>query len=162
MGGGSGVGGFEEDTLSPHPLQQTEEAFLEGVLGEEVAEGREVAYHRALDSDGDGMIDFSEFSGVMAAEGDDMRKGTSGVLREREQKRLEAMPTTKGRFGATPSFSYGVQARELLQAGPNSAYYATPAERLQQKPLMARCKYPIVEPAATGRRGRSAPPRPRT
>jgi len=33
MGGGSGVGGFEEDTLSPHPLQQTEEAFLEGVLG---------------------------------------------------------------------------------------------------------------------------------
>ena len=33
MGGGSGVGGFEEDTLSPHPLQQTEEAVLEGVRG---------------------------------------------------------------------------------------------------------------------------------
>ena len=30
MGGGSGVGGFEEDTLSPHPLQQTEEGVPRG------------------------------------------------------------------------------------------------------------------------------------
>ena len=43
MGGGSGVGGFEEDTLSPHPLQQTEEAFLEGVLGGRPARFLELA-----------------------------------------------------------------------------------------------------------------------
>ena len=64
-----------------------------------------------------------------------MRKGTSGVLREREQKRLEAMPTTKGRFGATPSFSYGVQARELLHSFPGAAGYASDAERLT-KPMV--------------------------
>ena len=85
---------------------------------------------RLLDADGDGMIDFDEFSTVMAAEGDDVRKGPSGVLREREQHRVASQPNAKGRFGATPSFSFGIQARELLHSFPGAAGYASDAERL--------------------------------
>ena len=84
---------------------------------------------RMLDADGDGMIDFEEFSSVMAAAGDDMKKSTAGLVRAREQKALQNMVRSKGRFGATPSFSYGVQAKELVHSFPGAAGYITEAQR---------------------------------
>ena len=77
----------------------------------------------------DGMIDFNEFATVMSAQGDDMRKGTSGLLRQREQRQVEGLPRSIGRFGATPSFSYGVQVRELLNAFPGACGYLPEAQR---------------------------------
>ena len=84
---------------------------------------------RLLDADGDGMIDFDEFSSVVAAQGDDMRQSTAGLLRAREQKALGDVIRSKGRFGATPSFAYGVQVRELINSFPGAAGYLSDANR---------------------------------
>jgi len=85
---------------------------------------------RLLDADGDGMIDFKEFSSVVGASGDDMKESAAGLLRRREQKAVGQMMNARGgRFGATPTFSYGVQMRELLTSYPGSSHYANDMER---------------------------------
>ena len=84
---------------------------------------------RLLDADGDGMIDFEEFSTALSANSDDMRKGTSGTLRHKEQKQVANMQRSKGRFGATPTFAYGVQMAELISSFPGAASYLAPSQR---------------------------------
>ena len=107
---------------------------------------------RLMDQDQDGTIDLREYATTLLAEGS-LGKSASALVRRHELQHTGGDLGKPGRphaiLGDARATHYGVQARELLQAGPNSAYYATPAERLQQKPLMARCTYPIVEPAAT-------------
>ena len=44
------------------------------------------------------------------------------------------------RFGCTPTIHYGVQAKELLQGGPNSAYHITEDERF--RPPMSHTRTP--------------------
>ncbi len=79
---------------------------------------------RLLDADGDGMIDFDEFSSVVAASGNDLKQSTGGLLREREKKAMsQMMNARKGRFGATPASSYGIQMRELLASYPGTTHY---------------------------------------
>ena len=86
---------------------------------------------RLLDADGDGMIDFDEFASVVASSGDDMKHSAAGLLRRREQKAVANMVNArKGRFGATPTFSYGIQMRELMGSYPGTTHYATENERL--------------------------------
>jgi Ca2+-binding EF-hand superfamily protein len=86
---------------------------------------------RLLDADGDGTIDFEDFASVMAAQGDDMRRSSAGVLRQRESRQLRQMAggRTRGRFGATPAVAYGVQVRELLSSFPGAASYLPERER---------------------------------
>jgi len=105
---------------------------------------------RLMDQDQDGTIDLREYATTLLAEGS-LGQSASALVRRHELQHQggdQGKPGRPTRYSATPARHYGVQARELLQAGPNSAYYATPAERLQQKPLMARCQYPVVERAA--------------
>jgi Ca2+-binding EF-hand superfamily protein len=117
------------DVDSDNTLSYTE---FGGLISEWMPELSEQKVHdvcRLLDADGDGMIDFDEFSSVVAAQGDDMKQSTAGILRAREQKAMAAMTRSKGRFGATPSFSYGVQVRELINSFPGAAGYLSDANR---------------------------------
>jgi Ca2+-binding EF-hand superfamily protein len=117
------------DVDSDNTLSHAEFGTLVSEWMPELSEHRVGDVCRLLDADGDGMIDFNEFAAVMSAQGDDMRKGTSGLLREREQRQGEGLPRSRGRFGATPSFSYGVQVRELLNAFPGACGYLPEAQR---------------------------------
>ena len=63
-------------------------------------------------------------------------------------------PTEKGtsqwpptRYGYTPAANFGIQARELLQGGPNSAYYVTEDERF--RPTMSQTRTPEWQLART-------------
>ena len=63
-------------------------------------------------------------------------------------------PTEKGtsqwpptRYGYTPAANFGIQARELLQGGPNSAYYVTEDERF--RPTMSQTRTPEWQMART-------------
>ncbi|KOO34580.1 hypothetical protein Ctob_007872 [Chrysochromulina tobinii] len=85
---------------------------------------------RLLDADGDGMIDFDEFSSVLAASGNNLKHSTGALLREREQKAVSNMMNArKGRFGATPASSYGIQIRELIASYPGTTHYMDDAAR---------------------------------
>ena len=117
------------DVDSDNTLSYTEFGGLVSEWMPELPEERVRDVCRLLDGDGDGMIDFDEFSSVIAAQGDDMKKSTAGLLRAREQKALGNMTKSRGRFGATPSFSYGVQVRELINSFPGAAGYLSEVER---------------------------------
>mmetsp|Transcript_8519 Transcript_8519/g.22453 ORF Transcript_8519/g.22453 Transcript_8519/m.22453 type:complete len:223 (+) Transcript_8519:145-813(+) len=85
---------------------------------------------RLLDANGDGMIDFEEFSKVLSADDDNPKTTRSGLARERDMRSISEMKNgARGRFGATPTASYGVAAREAIMGIPGSAHYASETQR---------------------------------
>ena len=117
------------DVDSDGALSYEELGTLVGEWMPELPESRVRDVCRLLDADGDGEVSFDEFASTLTAKGDDMRASTAGLLRAREQKALQHMVRSKGRFGATPAFSYGVQVGELLASFPGAAGYQTEAAR---------------------------------
>lgn len=83
---------------------------------------------RIVDSNGDGVIDLSEFSAMMEA------SKASETLRASEQSEKRerfAQGPTGGRFGATPTLSYGVEMFQLLRSFPGAACYLNEEERFE-------------------------------
>ena len=103
-----------EDALrtAPSDAERREEKGAKKEFGElvsewmpELEEDRIRDVCRLIDADGDGMIDFDEFSSVVAAQGDDMRKSTAGMLRARTATPCSAACSLRARqhHGAAPS-----------------------------------------------------------
>ena len=139
------------DVDADHSLTYDEFGQLVSDWMPELDETRVRDVCRLLDADGDGTIDFEEFSKAVTARGDDMRQGTAALLRAREQANLANTVTGRGgRFGATPSFAYGVQARELLESYPGAIGYQSEAERFG--PTVAKQLVPAWQTEAAARK----------
>lgn len=89
-----------------------------------------------LDADGDGSVDFKEFASLIEGASDDVDgKSASAITRRIERSQFEkAHSAVDGRFGSTPAFSYGTQARELLSAYPGCPGYAAADARFNNRP----------------------------
>lgn len=96
-----------------------------------------------VDANGDGEIELREFAQVLETEGDDLGKASAASLVRRYEKEHAQGGGTGGpptRFGCTPMTHYGVQIKELLQGGPNSAFSITEDERF--RPSISQTRRP--------------------
>jgi len=109
-----------------------------------------------IDVKGGGEVDMYEFARIIESEQADLENlahvpFSACKLVERYEREH---PTEKGtsqwpptRYGYTPAAKMGIQARELLQGGPNSAYYVTEDERF--RPTMSQTRTPEWQMAKT-------------
>ena len=108
-----------------------------------------------IDVKGGGEVDMYEFAKVIEAEQAELEQfGVPFSACKLVERYEREHPTEKGtsqwpptRYGYTPAANFGIQARELLQGGPNSAYYVTEDERF--RPTMSQTRTPEWQMAKT-------------
>lgn len=91
---------------------------------------------RLLDANGDGSVDFREFAALIDGTSDDVSgKSSSALTRRLERNKFMKAGVTSvdGRFGATPAFSYGTQARELIGCYPGCPGYISEGARFSHR-----------------------------
>jgi hypothetical protein len=108
-----------------------------------------------VDVKGGGEVDMYAFAKIIEAEQAELEQfGVPFSACKLVERYEREHPTEKGtsqwpptRYGYTPAANFGIQTRELLQGGPNSAYYVTEDERF--RPTMSQTRTPEWQLAKT-------------